>query len=317
LQSLSSSLSSMGLSAPIFQTDTIASTSVSLDEGIRIAERSYRLASDIGWRSGRVFALCTMAMCLIAVGNFDRAITSIGEGIQIAEEIGHRQWETYLSTCNGALFLELLNWEKAQDHLEKGLAMAELNHSPHWVHTISGALASALVAKGDLSAAEKVLDRYLAPETPHQTLGQRLAWFARSELALASGRLEDAMEIARMLSIETHSGVEGEMVIRLWLLKGEILVALADKSLDMAERKRLLDDAEELLSAVLEETRRKNYRTRVWRIHKALARLQEKQGRVIDAERERQAAREIVLELSGQISDPDLRSTFVRGALGG
>jgi Tfp pilus assembly protein PilF len=59
--------------------------------------------------------------------------------------------------------------------------------SRHWIRVASGFLALAYLLQRDLTKAEVILTTALEADGPMQTIGQRLVWAARAELALASG----------------------------------------------------------------------------------------------------------------------------------
>ncbi len=65
---------------------------------------------------------------------------------------------------------------------------------------LSASLADTCLEQGDLASAKSVLDTGAPVETPMQTMGQRLAWVARGELALAEGNPSAALDIAERLA---------------------------------------------------------------------------------------------------------------------
>src|SRR5258708_31185127 len=83
--------------------------------------------------------------------------------------------------------------------------------------------------------------------TPMQTIGQRLVWAARADLALACSDPGTALSIADRL-IASASNLSDEYVIpRLWKLRGEALAALER----IAEAESMLRAAQEAAHAQL------------------------------------------------------------------
>jgi hypothetical protein len=87
----------------------------------------------------------------------------------------------------GVLYLDLLALPQALQQLEQALALAQEVGSWNWIRIISGFLAPTYLQRQELIRAESILDAALAPDAPSQTIGQRLVWAARADLALAHG----------------------------------------------------------------------------------------------------------------------------------
>ena len=116
----------------------------------------------------------------------------------------------------------------AQQHFERALELAQAIGSSLGARTTSGFLASTYVAQHKLTTAQILLDVTLDADTPTQTIAQRMAWFARVELALARGEPGVALPIIEQL-IASATNLErwGEGAIpRLWHLRGEALAAM-------------------------------------------------------------------------------------------
>ena len=82
----------------------------------------------------------------------------------------------------------LLALPQAQEHLEQALALAREIGSMLWTRMATGYLASVLVLLHEFARAEALLATTLSPDTPAQTMAQRIAWCAYVELALAQGQ---------------------------------------------------------------------------------------------------------------------------------
>jgi tetratricopeptide (TPR) repeat protein len=146
-------------------------------------EEALQESRDIGWRAGEAFACYALAMALGFQGHYDRALTFAHEGLSIAEEIGHAQWQVAVLRALGELELDLFQPERARATLAQGLALARETKSAFWTASLSAALSRALLALGEAPAARDVLDRLEV--TQPLTLADWLVACARVEVALA------------------------------------------------------------------------------------------------------------------------------------
>jgi class 3 adenylate cyclase/tetratricopeptide (TPR) repeat protein len=314
LRSLSSSLAAKSILASDPQMDTFVLTKLSLQEAIELGERSLQIAKEIGWRSGQAFSLCTLMELLVGAGRYDRALECMQNGAEIIEKIQHRQWRTYLDIVSGMFYFDLYSFEKSKACFETALEMAQLSHSTHWIHVIYGLLADTLIMQNDLASAESLLGNIQTEAIPNITLGGRLAWAARADLALANDDAQPALEIVKQM-MEAASYSENDVAVRLWMLRAEAFIVLAQNEADPVEKGHFLTTAQDLLITVLAEAQGLNYRSKIWQIHKALAKVYHLQNRNAESEKESQVARNIVLELADTIRDADMRENYINCAL--
>jgi DNA-binding CsgD family transcriptional regulator len=224
-------------------------------------------------------------------------------GLALAEQVEHQQWMTFGHQELGALYLDLLALPEAVQQLQQALALAQEIGSWHWLHAVSGFLASACLLRQDLTGAESILDAALAPEASTQTMGQRLVWAARAELALARGDPVLGQEISERL-ITSAANLSNERVIpRLWKLRGEALAALGRT-----------EEAETALRAAREAAQAQGFRPWLWRICVALGKLYQSQGRREEAEQAFSTARLLIEELAANVPDEHLRAQFLSQA---
>jgi DNA-binding CsgD family transcriptional regulator len=146
-----------------------------------------------------------------------------------------------------------------------------------------------------------------------ETLGQRLAWCARAELALAQNEPQLAFQIVEALIVfaappEHHSG---QIVPRLWRIRGEALAALAFNNREANHR---LVEAETLLRAALKTASSQQALPLVWRLNASLGNLYHRQDRHRDAEQAYVDARSGIEALAAELQDPSLRRIFLRRA---
>src|SRR5438876_7945241 len=172
-------------------------------------ELALKIAGEIGQRSDEAYTLIHMGICLGPRGQYARALEVARRGLAIAEEIEHRQWMTAGHRTLGALYLDLLAFSEAQQHLEQALALAQEIGSRFWTRIVSEFLALVSLAQHDVTRAESLLNAALGPDDPAQTIGQRLVWAARGDLALARGNPGLALDITDRL-IASAANLSGE-----------------------------------------------------------------------------------------------------------
>lgn len=299
---LASSLASLPLCAAIYLKNSDV-PAISLAEATRWSEEAIQIAREIGWRAGEAYAELMLAMGLGPQGEYARALEMAQASLAVAEEIEHRQWISGAHAALGMLYLDLLALNAARPHLEQAVALARAVGSRVWVGLTSGYLALVYAAQSKLELAEATLDDVLESDTPMQTQGQRLCWYARGEVALRRGNAETALSIAEGL-IASAANLTAETVIpRLWKLRGEALAAL-----------HRTVEAETTLRAARDEAHARGLPPLLWRIHIALGKLYQSLKRFDAAASEFAAARAIVENLADTIPDQALRDNFIRQA---
>ena len=312
-QGLASSLATLTMRAGTYQSSTMVATGQDLVEAAREGEEALAIAREIGWRVGEAHALIVLGFCLGARGDYNRALELEREALAISEEIEHRQWTTHAYCALGALHLDLLDLKQAHGFLQKALTLAHRVGSPHWIHCATGYLASTHVLQREHAKAEAALEAVLPDSMVLETLGQRLAWCARAELALARNEPRRAIEIIEALitAAAPPEQYAGQIVPRLWLLHGEALAALVfDKGAD----ERLLIDAEMRFRAALDTASSRKARPLVWRINASLGNLFHRQDRHQKAEQTFVDARSGIEALAADLPDRSLRRKFLHRA---
>jgi DNA-binding CsgD family transcriptional regulator len=136
-----------------------------------------------------------------------------------------------------------------------------------------------------------------------QTVGQRLSWVTRGELALAQGKPDVALDIARRLA--GNATPTGEFAMPLVaLLNGRALTALGR-----------FDEAEAWLRAAERRLRAQGARTSLRRALTHLTALYQQMGRADDATRAADEARELAYQMAETIPDAVLHAVFLRQCL--
>src|SRR5207248_10626151 len=145
------------------------------------------------------------------------------QSLDMAKEIEHREWQTAAHTVLGGIYTRLLASSQAREHFEQALALAREIGSQFWTCIATGYLASTLIAQEDFSYAELILKVALDPQTPAQTMAQRLMWCAKAELALAQADPAGALDMTDVLIASDPQTTEERNSLRVSPLRGEAL----------------------------------------------------------------------------------------------
>jgi len=300
---LTSSLASLTLRGAVSITNTMVADATTLAELLPDVEMAIKIAREIGQRPGEAYALYLLGLCQSAQGEYRRALDTLQQSLLIAEELEHRQWMITAHWATGVLYLDLLSPLIAQHHLNQALQISHEMSSKHWINTSTGSLASALILQGELEQAESLLNTEFSGDAPFQTMGQRMAWCARAELALARGDPELALQITQRLSASAANLSEQRNIPRLSKLRGEALIALGQAT-----------EAETALRSAQEMTTAQGASPLLWRICVTLGTLYQSQSREAEAEQAFSATRAIIEELAANIPDGHVREHFLREA---
>jgi serine/threonine protein kinase/tetratricopeptide (TPR) repeat protein len=296
---LTSSLATLTLRGPTLQTDSLASAA-SLAEASQDAEHALSIAREIGRRSDEAYALMQMGLSRGSQGNYEHAFEAVKQSLQIAEEIEHRQWMTFGHWELGVLYLDLLALPEARQHLEQSLGLAQEIGSQHWIRVVTAFLAHVYLLQQDFTKTEAVLTAALETDAAMQTIGQRLVWATRAELALARGDPGLALDITERLITPAANLSDEHVIPRLWKLRGEALAALGR-----------IEEAETTLRAAQEAAQVQELRPLLWRIYLALGKLYQTQAREAEAERAFSSARLLIEELAANLPDERMREHFL------
>lgn len=300
---LTSSLATLAIRGATYQTDTMVSAATNLAEVIQETEQALKIAREIDQRPAEVYALFQLALCLGSQGEYGRALATVQQSLEIAEEIEHRQWQTAAHTVLGGIYSGLLAYPQAREHLEQALTFARQIGSLFWTRIATGYLASVIILQGDLTRAELVLNEALDPQTPAQTMAQRLMWSAQVELALAQGNPARALDITDLLIASDPNTSEERTILRVSKLRGEALVALQRPM----EAGSAFTAAQAIASA-------QGARPLQWRIGISLGNLYQALGKNKEAGQEFATARTLIEELAGNVSEEGLRNNFLHQA---
>ena len=208
-QGLTSSLATLMCLGGEYETETMVPAPTSFAECLHSGEQALKTAREIGQRSAEIYALCALGQCLGLRGEYAQALKLAQEGLALAEQIEHHEWMTHGHWVLGALYLDVLALPEALQQLEQALALAQEVGSWNWIRIVSGFLAPAYLMQQDLAKAESILTSALEPDAAMQTIGQRLVWTARADLALARGDPGLALDIIDQLIASAANMSEG------------------------------------------------------------------------------------------------------------
>ncbi|HEX2915904.1 MAG TPA: tetratricopeptide repeat protein [Chloroflexia bacterium] len=271
-----------------------------LEESLAAGEEALALSRQLGWRTGEAVALIFLAQNLGSHGNYQKALEYANFGLLIAHQTGHQGWILNAHYALGAIYGDLLDLDRATEHLEKSLEVANKFGSPYLCGVIGGLLASVLTRQGYFERAGEILRNLLSPTAPLQTQAQRHLWCAKAELELATGHPDQVFPIVDRLVATASSGKE---VPRLWLLRAEAMLALKQDAGKLIE-------AEVLLREALATSQNQEYRSQIWRISLVLGQTYQILEKTEERGRTEQFTGQTLTQLAGNITDPALKAAF-------
>jgi len=302
-QRLISSLVTLMMCGGVYETETLVEASVGFADALHFGEQALKIAGEIGSRSDEAHTLIQMAMCLGPRGEYARALEVAQQGLAIAEEIEHRQWMAAGHRALGALYLDLLALSEARSHLEQALALAQEIGSWNWIRIISGFLAPTYLLHHDQASADSLLTAALPPDAPMQTLGQRLVWAARADLALARDDPRLALHITDQLLASVVSLSRASSIPCLAKLRGEAFIKLKQAA-----------EAETILQEARMTALKHGLRPVLWRICLTQGKYAHAQRRYEEAERRFAEALQLLEALASSLPDQPFRQHFLQHA---
>jgi len=296
---LISVLITLTLHAPSAQFYTMVPAEADLNVSIEHVRRAIPLAREIGWRSGEANGLWVLCFALQAQGQYVQALKAGQDALTISNEIEHHQWQVASLCALGSLYLEILALEKARAFLEDAHSRARATNSLHWIRTSGGFLASTCVEQGDLVRAESVLNAALPPDAPAQTVGERLCYVARIQLALARREPARALTDLQAMLAQTPNLESNTVIPQLWLLRGRAHMQQGAWSQAQTDLEAALSSAHAYRILWLE-----------WQIHLELIRLYRALENSPQVESHAAAIRALMQSIAAQIDDTTLRENF-------
>jgi tetratricopeptide (TPR) repeat protein len=299
---LVSSLTTRALGAPVYQP-RYCFPAQPLDGALSEGEQALKMAREIDWKAGEAYGASTLAQIYGAMGRFSEAFMQAQKGLKSAIEIEHTQWMSLSHMVLGHLYIELLNEEKAIEHLKDSVELARKVDSRFFIVSASGALASAYILADDLGQARSCLEEIMTPETPLSTFAHRKCLGAMAELALAEGDLSAALEIIDKLISTAASMPSDGVITTIWEIWARIR---------LAEGKP--EQAESLLLTAIPNAKHFGEKSLLWRLYGSLGRAYREQERWPESKSALLNAQEVVDELADTIPEKELQARFTRRA---
>jgi tetratricopeptide (TPR) repeat protein len=266
-------------------------------------EEALQIAREIGSLADEAWAHWSLGLLHTILGQVGQALTLMQSGLQIATNLGHREWLLCNRFSLGILYAELYAPERAREHLEAALTLVSELRSPHYTHLVKGAFAGACFVTNDLKSAQACLDEVISTKTPMNTIGKRYCWTRRAELALLQDDPALALDVVERLISSAPGMLPGRVITYLWKLKGEALATMGHT-----------ENACSLLNRALENAHGSGERFLLWRIHASLGRLYRTMGHQESAEKEFAVALALIDELAATVADETLKEVFRQGA---
>ncbi len=289
-----SSLSLLAISSSSYDWPAPPSDDEELAAAIAAGEEALAEAEAIGWRAGEAFACYTLGMAFGWHGDYERALQLGREGLRIAQNIQHEQWQVAALRGLGDLYLDLLNHEAARSFFQEALEMANRIRSDFWIGSTSAGLARALAAVGEGRAALDLI-KPLDHARP-LTLTAYHSAGAEAEVALA---LKDYPAVIRLTeALEGAIWPDGRPS-RLTLLRVEALLGLKRTTAASEGIERVVSFGRPLPLPLQ------------WRAYALRGRVQAAQGKNAEAARSYRTARQIAGDLATRIDDAASRATFL------
>lgn len=299
---LASSLAERAALGEYYMSSCVIPAPLSREEIDAHLAEALQLARTTNWRSQEGYVHALLSWYAGYRGEYDLALDRAQMCLAIVREIEHRQWTCLAHNVFGWLYLDLFALERAQAHLEQALSFARQLESTLFIQSVSEPLVTLRILQNDLAGAQGVLDAIDPGDASNATFTGRLCLTARAELELARGNPDVAQQLAAEL-IASARPPESTIIPRLWLLRGQALAARGQ-----------FDEAQTALVAARDALAARDLAPRLWRAHLALGKLFQAQDRRKDADAEYSTARRIVEDLAADLSDPELRATFLQGA---
>jgi adenylate cyclase len=303
LPSLASSLTGRGHIGCWSCTSVCTVPSTPSNNPQRDFEEAIRINREIGSPAGEVWVHWSLGLLHLVHGRYGLVFEEAQNGLQISTQIGHHEGELASQCVLGMAYAELLAPEKAKQHLETALTLADEMQSLVLIHWATGALTSVYCQLGDLKLAQSIIDKNLSAETQMDDLYKRQCWTSRAELALCQGDPALTIDIIERLIISDPGISPGGVITLLWMLKSEALSALGQ-----------IDEAQILLHEAIENIELTGERSQLWRLHASLGKLYQAIGQPMEANQEFLTARELIDELANTIPAAEVRDIFIERA---
>lgn len=265
-----------------------------------------RLASQLRDGFLQLTSLFFLGLSQGNLGKMSASLATLNEALDKARRNGDLFWYPRFPNCVGWIYRELRDLEAARKYNEEGIGIARRHH-------VLEAEANSLINRGIDSTHDG--DSETTASTFHEVrdIFSRDAWFrwrysirleaATAEHWLRQGELDKARECIKQLK-EMATEYEAHKYIAVaHKLMAEVSIASGN-----------LVEAQQHFDAALAEL--ENYPAPLveWRTYAGVARLKSNQGDISGAQEASERAAEIVNAIATNVSDENLRNTFLNAA---
>lgn len=249
------------------------------------------------------------ALSLGGTGEYEQALNLLQQLLTYVERIDDGVAISRVLNSVGWIYGELQDHQQAMKWNRRGVKYAQEAGFPD-PEVESNArlnLADNLLALGRLQEAEEhyqVVERII--RNSRQNVDYAVWRYSQhhfhsyGELWLMRGELEKALAYAAKCLVLADESNSRKNIVKGRRLRGQALMAQGH-----------LDQAEEELSIALDMAQKVGNPAQLWQTHAALGDLQTLQVRYDGADEAYQDAVEVIQQVAGKLTDPDLRETFL------
>ncbi len=260
--------------------------------------QSIQISRRLGNVWGEAYGRGVHGMGLAMAGEFGEAMAELEQAIRLAEKAGFMGGRVICLAYLSRIYLDLGEVESAKEMARAGLEISRAQ-LPQFAGMVIGRLATALIAGGQLDAAAEALADPLGAQEKQQIFVRFELSQAQCELALAQGRVDEALTEARSaVDFFVRAESRGWMPVTRWV-EGRALVRLGR-----------LDEAAATLAVAVDVARGNEMHGYLWRILATLAKVEETRGNPDAAAALWAEAAAEIERLSGRIWPDELRTSF-------
>ncbi len=274
-------------------------------EAVRIQHDALEIARQHNLLFPLLQGLFIRGVTLTGMGDYDRALATMEEGLALAAKVGDEVNRNRLLNCMGWLWMECGDLDRGIELNRLGADGARKRGDPETIANPEINLGDIFLIKGDYVLAQEFLEgihklvkdpgtsewmRWRYSTHLFASLGD--LWLARGDYAKATEFCDHSLDIA------TRTGSKKNLV-KGWRLKGEIALA-----------RRQWDEAKKSLGQALTIAQVIRNPTQLWKTHAVLGRLHAERKNAESSLREYRAAREVIDRMKASIQTPGLRASL-------
>ncbi len=243
-------------------------------------------------------------------GNYDQALATFTEGLELAEKLGDQIFRNRFLNCLTWVYAECGDLERALEFNQRSVGASQERGDPETIANAKLNLGDAYRIKQDLQLArelfESVHELVHKPSTSdwlkwrysqYLFVGLGETWLALDDPTRADDFCNQCLELATRTDSKKY-------LVRGWRLKGEI-----------AKARQHWEEAEECLRRALGFAERIGNPTQLWKTHLAVGQLYRDTRRIDPARASLAAARAVIVDIGRSLQTPELKEGFARSAL--